>query len=61
VSDLPSLVRAPVALWVHGHTHTAFDYFAEGTRVICNPRGYGDQRTRVPENPLFKWDKVVEI
>ena len=61
VSDLPSLVRAPVALWVHGHTHTAFDYFAEGTRVICNPRGYGDQRTKVPENPLFKWDKVVEI
>ena len=61
VSDLPSLVRAPVALWVHGHTHTAFDYVAEGTRVICNPRGYRDRRTGAPENPLFKWDKVVEI
>ena len=61
VSDLPSLVRAPVALWVHGHTHTAFDYFVEETRVICNPRGYRDRRTGAPENPLFKWDKVVEI
>lgn len=61
MSDLTSLVRAPVALWVHGHTHTAFDYFAEGTRVICNPRGYSNQRARPPENPLFKWDKVVEI
>ena len=61
VSDLPSLVRAPVALWVHGHTHTAFDYFAEGTRVICNPRGYSDPRGRAPENPLFTWDKLVEI
>jgi 3',5'-cyclic AMP phosphodiesterase CpdA len=61
VSDLPTLVRAPVALWVHGHTHTAFDYVAQGTRVVCNPRGYRDRRTGAPENPSFKWDKVVEI
>ena len=26
VNHLPELVRAPVALWIHGHTHTAFDY-----------------------------------
>jgi hypothetical protein len=32
-----------------------------GTRVVCNPRGYLDRRTRAPENPLFEWDKVVEI
>jgi len=61
ISDLPMLVRAPVALWVHGHTHTSFDYAVNGTRVVCNPRGYIDRRTRQPENPAFAWDKVVEI
>jgi len=27
-------------LWVHGHTHDNLDYTENGTRVICNPRGY---------------------
>lgn len=27
-------------LWVHGHMHDSLDYTVEGTRVICNPRGY---------------------
>src|SRR6185437_14480181 len=40
-SDLSHLVRAPVAAWIHGHTHESCDYFEEGTRVVCNPRGYG--------------------
>lgn len=31
------------AVWVHGHTHTACDYMVGSTRVICNPRGYGNQ------------------
>lgn len=47
VSDLSSLIdRRQPALWVHGHTHTSFDYLVEPldgspTRVICNPRGHG--------------------
>lgn len=61
VSDLPDLVRAPVALWVHGHTHTAFDYTLNGTRVVCNPRGYIDRRTGRLENPDFTWDRIVEV
>ncbi|MPW16991.1 metallophosphoesterase [Paraburkholderia sp. CNPSo 3157] len=61
VNHLPSLVRAPVTLWVHGHTHTAFDYVENGTRVVCNPRGYIDRRTRRLENTEFAWDKVVEL
>ncbi|WP_227243875.1 metallophosphoesterase [Paraburkholderia caribensis] len=61
VNDLPSLVRAPVTLWVHGHTHTAFDYVENGTRVVCNPRGYLDRRTRALENAAFAWDKVIEV
>lgn len=30
---------API-LWIHGHTHTSFDYMIDGTRILCNPRGY---------------------
>jgi predicted phosphodiesterase len=28
------------SMWIHGHTHDAFDYSIEQTRMICNPRGY---------------------
>jgi len=39
VSNLaPLMGRA--AVWIHGHTHNSFDYRANGTRVVCNPRGY---------------------
>jgi 3',5'-cyclic AMP phosphodiesterase CpdA len=61
VSDLRGLVREPVALWIHGHTHTGFDYVENGTRVVCNPRGYFDLRTGKFENEQFSWNKVVEI
>lgn len=48
-----------VELWVHGHTHVSTDYMAEGTRVICNPRGYVRQgRT---ENSKFNAGRVIEI
>ncbi len=39
----PLMGRA--ALWVHGHTHSAFDYQVAGTRVVCNPRGYPGEPT----------------
>lgn len=62
VNDLTELVRAPVALWVHGHTHTSFDYVTGGgTRVVCNPRGYIHRRTGERENTAFAWDKVVAL
>ncbi|MDP1572820.1 MAG: metallophosphoesterase [Pseudomonadota bacterium] len=37
--------REKVGLWVHGHTHVAVDYLINGTRVVCNPRGYPDEDT----------------
>jgi len=41
-SHLPELVQPPVNLWIHGHTHCSCDYEpVRGTRVLCNPRGYG--------------------
>ena len=32
-------------LWVHGHTHDAFDYQCYDTRVVCNPADYPYKRT----------------
>lgn len=60
VSRRPDLV-AQADLWVHGHTHTSFDYCLDAARVVCNPRGYISRRTGTPENPAFDWNKVVEL
>ncbi len=46
-------------LWIHGHTHTNFDYVANKTRIICNPRGYIVRGK--PENLAFDSEMVVEI
>jgi len=46
-----------VVLWVHGHMHDAFDYEIEGTRVVCNPRGYAPNDL----TPDFKPACVVRI
>jgi predicted phosphodiesterase len=48
-----------VRLWVHGHTHNSFDYTVNGTRVVCNPRGYALEG--VNENAAFDPGFVVEI
>ncbi len=56
-SDLSGLVRAPVRLWIHGHTHESMDYEVHGTRVVCNPRGYLPQQP----NPAFDPGLVVTI
>lgn len=58
VTDLDRLMDASrVALWVHGHTHDAFDYTVQGTRVVCNPRGYAPDRL----SEGFRPDLVLEI
>ncbi|NOU41429.1 MAG: hypothetical protein HOO85_09200 [Methylotenera sp.] len=46
-------------LWIHGHTHDSFDYIVNGTRVVCNPRGYVFNGTH--ENLRFNPEFVVEI
>ncbi|WP_260693073.1 metallophosphoesterase [Rhizobium laguerreae] len=52
--------------WIHGHTHSNFDYiFPETrTRVICNPLGYirnGFAGRREVENPMFDPYLTIEI
>ena len=41
-SDLTDFImdHPEINLWVHGHTHHAFDYMVGKTRILCNPRGY---------------------
>jgi predicted phosphodiesterase len=60
VSDAAGLLQADrVALWIHGHTHDSFDHRVNGTRVVCNPRGYA--RGGVNENPRFDPGFTVEV
>ena len=42
-------------LWVHGHTHSGFDYRIGATRVLCNPKGYHR------ENARFDPELVVDV
>ena len=48
-----------IKLWVHGHTHTAFDYMLGDTHIVCNPRGY--ETYNWTENPGFDPDKIIEL
>jgi Icc-related predicted phosphoesterase len=43
-------------LWVHGHTHSPFDYKLGRARVICNPRGYGREASFKSFNPTLVID-----
>jgi len=55
-SDLTETIEAgSPALWVHGHTHDSCDYRIASTRVIANPRGYGN------ENRFFNPGLVMSI
>lgn len=40
VTDLESLMGSKVHAWIHGHVHSNHDYKIDGTRIICNSRGY---------------------
>ncbi|MHA6642728.1 metallophosphoesterase [Mesorhizobium sp. A623] len=56
VSGLSGLIESGKPdLWVHGHVHDGHDYTVGSTRIICNPRGYGN------ENPQFNPYLVVAV
>ncbi|MDX8397563.1 MAG: metallophosphoesterase family protein [Mariprofundaceae bacterium] len=50
ITDMEQFMGDQVDLWVHGHTHNNFDYKINGTRVVCNPRGY--------PHPLGGWENL---
>jgi predicted phosphodiesterase len=58
-SNLDDLT-AKADIWVHGHTHTSFDYQLGKCRVVANPLGYllrGGQAENENFNPSF----IVQI
>ena len=57
-SDIEELM-AGVDIWIHGHTHSSLDYELNGTRVICNPRGYSSSDDY--ENMAFNASMVIEV
>lgn len=60
IADVEHLMDGTRAcLWVHGHTHDSFDYVVNGTRVVCNPRGYA--KCGVNENARFDADFVIDV
>ena len=60
VCDMTAYIhRGRPKLWIHGHTHDSFDYRVNGTRVICNPRGYA--KDGVNENPRFDPGLTVDV
>ncbi|HVK54416.1 MAG TPA: metallophosphoesterase [Burkholderiales bacterium] len=61
INDLTDLMGPRISLWVHGHTHDAFDYEINGVRVICNPRGYVNRMNGKTENAEFDWARIIEI
>lgn len=49
-----------IKLWVHGHTHSEFDYMVGTTRVVANPRGYvGYERGSQEADPYYP--KVIDL
>lgn len=52
-SDLAQLMGPPVSVWIHGHTHDSCDYIEQGTRVVCNPRGYGPFELNAAFDPML--------
>ena len=66
VSDLTDLMDG-VAVWVHGHVHTSFQYRVGACRVFANPRGYPTDRYSARlvkdmefENPEFQYAFVID-
>jgi 3',5'-cyclic AMP phosphodiesterase CpdA len=61
ISELPAHFFEVPVLWIHGHTHTSFDYRAGACRVLCNPRGYHSRGRPLPENKSFNPGLVVQV
>ena len=55
-SKIPKHIHSKFFLHLHGHTHDSLDYTTSyGTRVLCNPKGYGN------ENPLYSRGLLIDV
>lgn len=57
-NDLPEELIAQAQLWIHGHTHTSFDYpiafQGQQCRVVCNPSGFHQTFSLKGQNDFVK-------
>jgi predicted phosphohydrolase len=52
-NDLSAIMAEyDIDVWVHGHIHEVLDYIAHGVRVVCNPRGYYQQKEVAGFSPI---------
>lgn len=58
-SCLDDLV-SKATLWIHGHTHTSFDYLIGHCRVVANPLGYMKKGGNA-ENSSFDPSLTIEL
>jgi Icc-related predicted phosphoesterase len=57
LNDIEDLIgKYQPRLVIHGHTHDYREYLLGDTRVVCNPRGYGEET-----NPRYNPNLVIEI
>lgn len=54
VSDMEKYMGT-IQYWFHGHTHSSFDYMKGDTRVVTNPKGYGQ------ENSNFNNKLIIDL
>ncbi len=60
-SDLSTVFKkGKPDFWVHGHVHCFNDYLQDGTRVLCNPRGYHNERYDSGFRPGFVIDTTSQ-
>ena len=65
VSNLAELIRERAPdVWVHGHTHSTFQYYEANTLVMTNPKGYPARAVwkgceTQYENPDFRVDGLM--
>lgn len=55
-SDAEHLLRPPVRLWAHGHTHHNCDVAVKGVRVVTNQWGYPQEGA-----PGFRQDGIFDV
>jgi predicted phosphodiesterase len=45
-TDITNIIKAPIKVCVHGHTHVKYDKTIKGIRYVSNPKGYIGQKTK---------------
>lgn len=60
VNNLSDSLMGFSEYWVHGHLHRSYSYTENGTKVICNPRGYS-KLFNMSENTSFDKNYCLDL